>query len=158
MRLNNFFKFIIAIAASQLAGVIGSVFTASAIPTWYVGLAKPAWNPPNWVFGPIWITLYVLMGVSAWLIWKNDWEKKEVRMALGAFWVQLFLNAAWSIIFFGFQSPGWALVEIAFLWLAIVWIIAAFYKISKPAAYLLAPYFLWVSFASYLNYTIWMLN
>jgi len=158
MRVNNFFKLVIAIGVSELAGVIGSVFTISAIPNWYAGLVKPALNPPAWVFGPVWTTLYALMGVAAFLIWRMGWERKEVKMALGVFGIQLFLNAIWSIIFFSLHSPGWALVDIVLLWLAIVWTIAVFYKISKPAAYLLVPYLLWVSFASYLNYAIWVLN
>ena len=158
MKVNNFFKLVIAIAVAELAGVIGSVFTISAIPNWYAGLAKPALNPPAWVFGPAWTTLYALMGIAAFSIWRMGWEPKEVKMALGVFGIQLFLNAIWSIIFFGLQNPGWALVDIILLWLAIVWTIAVFYKISKPAAYLLVPYLLWVSFASYLNYSIWMLN
>jgi len=158
MRVNNFFKLVIAIGISELAGIIGSVFTISAIPNWYAGLVKPALNPPAWVFGPAWTTLYALMGIAAFLIWRMGWERKEVKMALGVFGIQLFLNAIWSIIFFGLQNPGWALVNIIFLWLAIVWTIAVFYKISKPATYLLVPYLLWVSFASYLNYSIWALN
>ena len=158
MRVNNFFKLVIAIAVSETAGIIGSFFTISAIPTWYAGLVKPALNPPAWVFGPAWTTLYALMGIAAFLVWKNGWERKDVRAALGIFSIQLFLNATWSIIFFGLKNPGWALVDIAALWLAIVWTMLVFYKISKPAAYLLMPYLLWVSFAAYLNYSIWMLN
>ncbi len=163
MRVNNFFKLVIAVVVSELAGVIGSVFTISAIPTWYAGLVKPALNPPSWVFGPAWTTLYALMGIAAWLVWKR-WDQGDpstrlrVKTALTIFGLQLFLNAIWSIIFFGLQSPGWALVNIVLLWLAIVWTITVFYKISRPAAYLLVPYLLWVSFASYLNYSIWMLN
>jgi len=165
MKVNNFFKLIIAIAVSEMAGIIRFIFTISAIPTWYAGLAKPALNPPAWVFGPAWTTLYALMGVSLFLVWKQHSHILEnVRMlrmwkiGIAAFFVQLSLNAVWSIIFFGLHSPGWALADIALLWLAIVWTIAVFYKISKPAAYLLLPYILWVSFASYLNYSIWMLN
>lgn len=158
MKIHNSFKLIIAIAVSELAGIIGSVFTISAIPNWYAGLVKPSLNPPAWVFGPVWTALYALMGITAFLVWKNGWQRKDVRMALGVFGVQLFLNAIWSIIFFGFQSPGWALVDIVLLWFAIIWMISIFYKISRPAAYLLIPYFLWVSFASYLNYSIWVLN
>jgi len=158
MKLNNFFKLVIAIGISEMAGIIGSVFTISAIPNWYAGLVKPALNPPAWVFGPAWTTLYALMGIAAFLVWRNGWEKKAVKTALGVFGIQLFLNAVWSIIFFGLHNPGWALVDIILLWLAIVWTIAVFYKISKPAAYLLLPYILWVSFAAYLNYSIWMLN
>ncbi len=158
MRVNNFFKLVIAIVVSELAGIIGSVFTISAIPTWYDGLVKPALNPPSWVFGPVWTALYALMGIAAFLIWRMGWERKEVKTALGVFGLQLSLNAIWSIIFFGLHSPGWALVNIILLWLAILGTIIVFYKISRPAAYLLVPYILWVSFASYLNYSIWVLN
>ncbi|MBI2024641.1 MAG: tryptophan-rich sensory protein [Candidatus Harrisonbacteria bacterium] len=156
--MNNFFKLVIAIGICELAGVIGSLFTAPAIPGWYAGLAKSELTPPGWIFGPVWTALYALMGVAAFLIWKRGLRRKEIKTALIIFDAQLVLNVVWSIIFFGLQSPGWALVDIALLWLAIVWTIAVFYKISKPAAYLLLPYFLWVSFASYLNYSIWQLN
>jgi len=164
MNLNNFFKLVIAIAVSELAGVIGSVFTISAIPTWYAGLVKPALNPPGWIFGPAWITLYALMGIAAFLIWSSyakaseGQAKRQIKIALGVFGIQLFLNAIWSIIFFGLHNPFWAFIEIIILWLAILWTIFAFYKISRPAAYLLLPYIIWVSFAAYLNYSIWMLN
>lgn len=155
---NNIFKLIIAIAVSELAGVVGSFFTVSAIPTWYAALEKPALNPPGWVFGPVWGILYLLMGVAAFLVWRKGWERKEIKTALCVFVAQLFLNTIWSIIFFGLRNPDWALVNIIALWLAIIWTIIVFYKISKPAAYLLVPYILWVSFASYLNYAIWVLN
>lgn len=158
MKINNIFKLIIAIVVSELAGVVGSVFTVSAIPTWYAGLVKPTLNPPSWVFGPVWITLYFLMGIAAFLVWRKGFERRDVKMALGIFGVQLFLNAIWSIIFFGLHNPFWAFIEIIVLWLAIVWTIVVFYRISKPAAYLLLPYILWVSFAGYLNYSIWMIN
>lgn len=158
MKINNFFKLIIVVGISELAGIIGSFFTISAIPTWYTGLVKPALNPPSWIFGPVWIILYALMGIAAFLIWKNGLERKDVRMALGVFGIQLFLNAIWSIIFFGLKNTGLALIDIILLWLAIVWTMVVFYKISKPATYLLVPYLLWVSFASYLNYSILILN
>jgi len=158
MKLNNFFKLVIAIIVSQLAGVIGSVFTISSIPTWYATLQKPSFSPPNWIFGPAWTTLYFLMGVAAFLVWRHGFEKKEVRRALTIFGGQLVLNALWSIIFFGLHNPFWAFIEIIVLWLAILWTIFAFYKISRATAYLLLPYILWVSFAAYLNYSIWILN
>ena len=164
MKINNTFKLIIAIVVSELAGIIGSIFTTPSIVSWYAGLVKPALNPPAWVFGPVWTTLYALMGIAAFLIWSSyakaseGQAKRQIKIALGVFGIQLFLNAIWSIIFFGLHSPGWALVDIVFLWLAIVWTMVVFYKISRPAAYLLVPYLLWVSFASYLNYSIWMLN
>ncbi|MFH1392317.1 MAG: TspO/MBR family protein [bacterium] len=158
MQLNNFFKLIIAVIVSELAGIIGSIFTVSAIPTWYAELVKPALSPPNWLFGPVWTTLYFLMGIAAFLVWKRGFERKNIKIALGLFCIQLFLNALWSIIFFGLHSPGAAFIEIIVLWLAIIIAIIAFSKISKPAAWLLAPYIIWVSFAAYLNYVIWILN
>jgi tryptophan-rich sensory protein len=158
MKINNTFKLIIAIIVSNFAGFIGSAFTAPAIAGWYAGIVKPDINPPSWVFGPVWTTLFILMGISAFLIWKKGSDRREVRIALGVFVGQLVLNTFWSIIFFGLQSPGGALIEIFFLWFAILATIIVFAKISKPAAWLLAPYILWVSFAGYLNYAIWMLN
>ena len=158
MKLKNFSKLIIAIIVSELAGIIGSVFTAPSIAGWYAGIVKPALNPPSWVFGPVWTTLFALMGISAFLIWKKGLDRKDVKIALGIFLGQLALNTLWSSIFFGLHSPGGALVEIVFLWLAILATIIAFAKISKPAAWLLVPYILWVSFAAYLNYAIWALN
>ncbi len=158
MKLNNFFKLIIAIAVCELAGIVGSVFTVAAIPDWYAGLVKPALNAPSWVFWPAWATLYFLMGIAAFLLWRKGFERKDVKMALGLFSFQLFLNAIWSIVFFGLRNPGWALVDIILLWLAIIWTIVVFYRISRSTAWLLAPYILWVSFAAYLNYSIWLLN
>lgn len=155
--MKNVFALIIAIVITELAGVIGGLFTAQAIPDWYVTLAKPEWTPPNWLFGPVWIVLYALMGVAAFLVWKKR-NVKPVGIALGVFAAQLALNLAWSLIFFGWRNPGLAFVEIVVLWLAIVWTAATFYKVSKPAAWLLLPYLLWVSFAACLNYAIWMLN
>ncbi len=156
MKLNNLSKFIIAVVVSELAGIVGSVFTVSAIPTWYAALNKPAFNPPAWLFGPIWVTLYFLMGVSLWLVWKSDSGAK--KRAIWLFAVQLVLNAIWSPIFFGTHSLGNALAVIVLLWAAIVLTILIFKKISKTAALLLVPYIFWVSFAVYLNFAIWMLN
>ena len=158
MKINNTLKLIIAIVVSELAGIIGSIFTAPSIPAWYATLVKPALNPPSWVFGPVWTTLFALMGISAFLIWKKGLNHKGVKTALGIFIGQLFLNTLWSIIFFGLHSPALAFIEIIFLWLAILATIIAFAKISKSAAWLLLPYILWVSFAGYLNLMIWMLN
>ena len=158
MNLRSSFKLIIAVIISELAGVIGSLFTFSAIPTWYATLVKPTLNPPSWVFGPVWTTLYALMGISAFLVWNKGLDRKDVRKALGVFGLQLVLNALWSIVFFGLHNPAWALVNIVMLWLSIAWTMILFYKISKPTLYLLLPYILWVSFATYLNFSIWMLN
>ena len=162
MKLTNRTKLLISLAIPQLAGLIGSIFTRSAIPEWYGGIVKPTLSPPNWVFGPVWTTLFVLMGIGFYLVWKKwailPWTKRQKRLALALFGAQLVLNTLWSIIFFGLQSPGGALIEIVFLWLAIAATMITFAKISRPAAWLLLPYILWVSFASYLNYAIWNLN
>jgi tryptophan-rich sensory protein len=158
MKKNNILKFIVAIVVPQLAGFIGAFFTMSAIPVWYAGLAKPFLSPPAWIFGPVWTTLFLLMGIAAFLIWRKGLEYAGVKTALAIFFFQLVLNTLWSIIFFGLKNPGVAFIEIVIMWLAILATIISFYKISKPAAYLLIPYLLWVSFASYLNYAIWMLN
>ncbi|MBI5401814.1 MAG: tryptophan-rich sensory protein [Ignavibacteriae bacterium] len=150
-------KLIVSLALPQIAGIIGSLFTIKSIPAWYAALNKPAINPPNWIFGPVWITLYVMMGISFYLIW----IKKDVPgfgFLFSVFIFQLILNALWSIIFFGLKSPGFAFLEIIFLWLAILMCIIFFYKVSKTASLLLLPYLLWVSFASALNYFLWQMN
>lgn len=156
--MNNTLKFIIAIAVPQLAGVIGSVFTMPSVDGWYAGLMMPAGNPPPWVFGPVWTILFALMGIAAFFVWKKGIDRADVRVALGIFLGQLVLNILWSVIFFGLRSPGVALVEIVLLWFAILATIIAFAKISKLTVLLLLPYIFWVSFASYLNYMIWILN
>jgi tryptophan-rich sensory protein len=158
MKISNTFKLIIAVAVSELAGVIGSAFTAPSVAGWYPTLAKPDLNPPAWVFGPVWTTLFALMGIAAFLVWKRGLDRRDVKIALGIFVGQLALNTLWSIIFFGLRSPGGALIEIVFLWFAILATVIAFHKFSRPAAWLLVPYLLWVSFAGYLNYSIWILN
>lgn len=158
MKQGDWIKLIVAVAGSQSAGVLGALFTMPAITTWYAALTRPDFSPPNWVFGPVWTTLYLLMGVAAFLVWRSGLQEKAVRVGLGFFVAQLFLNSLWSIFFFGLQSPGLAFGEIILLWLMIVMTIRYFAKVSKTAAWLMAPYILWVSFAAYLNYAIWMLN
>jgi translocator protein len=163
MRIPNVLKLVLAVLVSGAAGLIGSLFTFEAIPTWYAGLVKPELVPPNWVFGPVWTTLYVLMGIAAFLVWRrvdvNDLlAKQKVNIALIVFGLQLVLNTLWSILFFGLQNPAAAFVDIVLLWLAIIATTVLFYRISKPAAWLLLLYFLWVTFASYLNFAIWKLN
>jgi translocator protein len=158
MTKKNFIKLVVSIAAPFLAGGIGSFFTMPAIPGWYAELAKPALNPPSWVFGPVWTLLYILIGVSFFLVWQRGFGDERGRRALAVFIVQLALNAIWSVVFFGLQSPGAALIIIAALWLSIIWMAYEFYHHRRLAAYLLIPYLLWVSFASYLNYAIWVLN
>lgn len=150
-------KLILSLTLPFLAGAVGSFFTFEAIPTWYATLQKTPLSPPNWVFGPVWTTLYLLMGLSFYLILiKKEKRKKEIAIEL--FLIQLVLNALWSILFFGLQNPLFAFVEILFLWAVILLTIIYFHKISKPAAYLLYPYITWVSFAAYLNLSILVLN
>lgn len=151
-------KLFSAIAIAELAGIVGAIFTTPNISTWYATLAKPPINPPSWVFGPVWTILYALMGISAYLIWERGYKRKEVRAGLYIFAVQLGLNTLWSILFFGFRNPGLAFVEIIILWLAIIATMATFSKSSRVAAWLLVPYLAWVTFATYLNYSIWILN
>jgi len=158
MKFNNVVKLIAAILACLLAGIIGSVFTAPSIPTWYTALNKPSLQPPNWLFGPAWTTLYILMGIALYLVWSAKATPKTKNTALMVFALQLALNAIWSIIFFGAHMTLLAFIEIILLWAAIAYTIVLFNKISRPAAYLLVPYILWVSFASYLNFAIWLLN
>lgn len=138
-------------------GGAGSYFTSSSVSTWFVTLATPSFNPPSWVFGPVWTTLYILMGVSLYLVQiggKGAAAKNAVRL----FGAQLLLNFLWSIFFFGLRSPLLAFIDIILLWAAIAACIITFHRLSKPAAYLLVPYILWVSFATVLNYAIVMLN
>ena len=143
-------KLFLSIGLCLLAGGVGSIFTTSAIPTWYATLDKPFFSPPNFVFAPVWTTLYILMGISLYLVWKKKFPT--------IFGVQLFLNFLWSIIFFGMRNPSLALVDIVALWIAIALTIKSFYKISKLSAYSLTPYLLWVSFATLLNLMIVLLN
>jgi translocator protein len=145
-----------AILICLLAGFIGSIFTMSSIMSWYSRLEKPYFNPPNYVFGPVWTVLYILMGIALYLVWaKKDADKQAANIA---FFTQLTLNVIWSILFFGMQSPLFAFLEIILLWTAIVATIVEFYRISKAAAVLMMPYLLWVSFAAVLNISIYLLN
>lgn len=151
-------KLIISILVCQGAGAIGSIFTRRSIAEWYALINKPVFNPPNWVFAPIWITLYTLMGIAAFLIWRNGLAESRIKGALGVFVLQLTLNSLWSVVFFGGRSIAGGLVIIVLLWLAIAWTIKRFSDISKPAAALLLPYIAWVSFALILNISLVMLN
>lgn len=146
------------VVLAQVVGGIGAISTTSKIPTWYAELIKPAFNPPNWVFGPVWTILFLLMGIASFLIWQSDASIHEKRDAFAAYGMQLLLNVLWSVIFFGLQSPGVAFGEIIALWLAIAVTIKEFSKIYRPAAWLMAPYLAWVSFAAFLNFSIWILN
>jgi len=148
---------IVCVVICFMVAAIGGYATTSSIDVWYAGITKPTWNPPNWIFGPVWSTLYLMMAISLWLVWRKS-GITNAKFAIGIFAVQLVLNLLWSIIFFAMHQLGWALVEVIMLWSAIVLTIIVFHKHSKPAAYLLIPYLLWVTFASFLNYTIWSLN
>ena len=158
MQIRELPKIAAAVVVSELAGVIGAVFTTPAIPTWYAGLVKPALNPPSWVFAPVWTTLYLLMGVASYLVWRKGWHRASVKVALGVFAGQLLLNILWSLVFFGLHNINAGLVCIAALWMFILATMMAFARVSKPSMWLLVPYLLWVSFASYLNYSLLMLN
>jgi tryptophan-rich sensory protein len=154
---NKIFGGLLAVAICELIGVAGAIFTTPAIPLWYAGLVKPPLNPPNWIFGPVWSTLFALMGVSAYLVWRRRKEMSAV-WALAFFALQLALNVLWSYLFFGLHAPAFAAIEIVALWLSILWTAIEFAKISRLSAALLAPYLLWVAFAVYLNYSIVLLN
>ncbi|WP_332448767.1 TspO/MBR family protein [Methanoculleus sp.] len=151
-------QFLLSIGVCLLAGLIGSIYSIPAIPGWYAGLIKTGLNPPPWVFGPVWTVLYILMGIALYLVWSKGWEQKDVKVAMAIFGVQLILNVLWSFLFFGLQSPFLALIEIVLLWIAILMTILAFYRVSVPAAVLLVPYLLWVTFATYLTYGVYVLN
>jgi len=156
--MKNLLKLIVCIAICQLAGVIGSIFTMDNIPTWYASLTKPPLQPPNWLFGPVWITLYTLMGISLFLVIKKGFEFPGVKAGTAIFTVQLVLNTLWSIVFFGMHELLFSIIIIAALWLMILLTMLKFKPISFTAAVLLLPYLLWVSFASYLNSAIYVLN
>lgn len=173
-----------SIVICQLAGVIGSLFTTPAIPGWYATLNKPWFTPPSWVFFPVWTVLYILMGISLFLVLREGWElrdarnvveadpavkrslqeshilriRRDVRIGTAIFFIQLVLNILWSGLFFGLQSPLYGLVEIVILWIAILATILWFWRISRPAAILLIPYIIWVSIATALNYGVYVLN
>lgn len=151
-------KISIGVVTCLLVGFLSGISTQEVVDGWYAGLTKPSFNPPNWVFAPVWTVLYVLMGVSAGIVWNQGWNRKEVNNALMIFLSQLIMNSLWSTIFFGTQSPVPALVIIILLWLLLVWTIKKFLTIKAVAAYLLIPYLLWVSFAVVLNASIVYLN
>lgn len=156
--MNNAWKLIISISIPLVLGSLSGLFNVSAIDGWYQTVNKPSWNPPNWIFGPVWTTLYVMMGIALYLIWKAEASAILKKTAISLFVIQLVLNFFWSFIFFNQQEIGWALVEIIAMWVFILLTIFAFANINKMAAWLLVPYISWVSFAAILNYTIWQLN
>lgn len=157
MNFRNIIALLICISIPLLTGGIAGFVTSSNIASWYAYLDKPVFNPPNWLFGPVWTTLYITMGISLFIVWKQPDSEKRTS-AIRIFFVQLLLNFAWSFIFFYFHRPGAALIEIVILWVAILIMIIAFYRINRFAAYLQLPYLAWVTFASVLNASIWYLN
>ncbi|HNW30573.1 MAG TPA: tryptophan-rich sensory protein [Spirochaetota bacterium] len=155
---SNVFRLIASVIIPQAVGGIGALMTEPSVRSWYAGLAKPAFNPPDWIFGPVWTALYLMMGIALYLVWKKGLSGKEARIAVTAFGIQLFLNLAWSFLFFYLRMPFAAFIEIILLWIAIAATMAAFARVSLAACCLLVPYLLWVSFASVLNFFLWRLN
>lgn len=158
IKTKDVLKLGISVLICQGAGFIGSLFTRPSIPTWYAALEKPSFTPPPWVFSPVWITLFALMGIALFIIWRRGLAEKKISVALGIFGAQLTLNILWSALFFGLRSPLAGLIDIALLWILIALTSFYFFKISKTAGALLLPYLLWVSFAVVLNVSIWRLN
>ena len=148
---------IVSMVICFAAAAAGSAFTNPSLPQWYAALHKPAWNPPNWLFAPVWTALFAMMAVAVWLVWSRAGFLGS-PLATGLFAVQLALNIAWSAVFFGMRNPDAAFAEIVTLWVSIAVTVVAFAQVDAVAAWLLAPYLAWVSFASVLNWTIWRLN
>lgn len=174
-------KFVLSLIICEAAAALGGWFTAPAIADWYSGINKPSWVPSGGVIGGVWTVLYILMAIALYLAWdknfevklpdsgkvRKPWNKLSEKLYMGewrnanvvlVFAVQLLLNISWSAIFFGLRQPGWAFFELLTLWVAIVYTIVNFYRVTKPAGYILLPYIIWVTFAGYLNYSIWMMN
>jgi benzodiazapine receptor len=157
VKIKDILKLAISIVLCQLTGFLGSLFTAPAIPTWYKTLKKPFFSPPNWIFSPVWISLFILMGISLFMVWRRQGHP-QVKTASIFFFVQLILNILWSVGFFGLRSPLLGFIEIILLWIAILLTIQNFLKVSKMAGLLLLPYLVWISFAVLLNFSLWVLN
>jgi len=155
VKLSKSLKLIASIAMALGAGFLGSVATTPAIDSWYANLQKPFFNPPNWLFAPVWTTLYIFIAIAFYLIWTSN---KKIKKPAILYFIQLALNTLWSILFFGLKIPSIALLEVIILWIFIYLTIKSFYKLNKTAAYLLLPYLAWVSFATLLNYFIVLLN
>lgn len=157
--MNKYVKILIFVVTCIGVGYLSGTVTRSGVETWFPTLVKPSFNPPSWVFAPVWSFLYTIMGIAAGLVWSRiDFEREAVRKALLFFVIQLILNAVWSLIFFGLKNPLLAFIEIILLWLMIYETYVKFIRINKIASYLLIPYLLWVSFAAVLNASIWWLN
>lgn len=140
------------------AAAIGGAVTARPVQTWYRTIRKPTWNPPDWLFGPVWTILYILMGISLWRVWRIGWDLGAVRTAVLLFLAQLVLNVLWSVIFFGQRQLGWGVLELILLWACLLATMIAFFGLQPLAGWLLVPYLAWVTFAGFLNFTVWRLN
>lgn len=151
-------KLLVSVAVTEGAGGIGSLFTYESIPTWYATLTKTAITPPNWLFAPMWLTLYFLMGISFYLVWNRRKEGGYFSLAASLFGIQLFLNVLWSLLFFGLHSLIFGAIEIVFLWFFILAATIEFYHIDRKASYMLFPYLAWVTVATMLNVTILFAN
>lgn len=149
-------KLILSLLLPQLAGIVGSFFTVQAIPTWYALLSKPSFSPPNWIFAPVWLALYLMMGISLYVNWVS--KKKGAKSNVRLFFIHLFFNFIWTPVFFGAKNLGLALVIIVIIWILIIEMIRKFWSINKTSSLLLIPYLLWVSFATLLNFMLWRLN
>ena len=158
MKIKNLPLLIFSIAISELAGIIGSFGTISSISSWYVYLNKPIFNPPNYIFGPVWTVLYTMMGISLYFVWVKGYKNEQVKRAVNIFFIHLVVNTLWSIVFFGLHQLGLAMLIILILLGMILYLIKIFWPIDRGASYLLVPYLLWVSFATILNLAIWRLN
>lgn len=158
MHYKTYFKLIFSILICLSIGYIGSFFTGESITTWYASLQKPSYNPPSWIFGVVWTILYILMGISAFLVWKQGIDKRPVKIVLIFFLLQLFLNGLWTPIFFKYHLIGIAFIEIIILWIFVIITIFKLWRISKASAILLLPYLMWLSFAIILNGSFWYLN
>jgi tryptophan-rich sensory protein len=156
--MHNAIRLVVSVGAPLVIGGLSGIATARAVTDWYPTLRKPAFNPPSWLFGPVWTALYVLMGIALYIVWRYGWDRPEVRWAIALFAVQLVLNGLWSVLFFGMRAPGLAFLEITVLWLAITATVVAFWKTAPIAGVLMIPYLAWVSFAAVLNGSIWWLN
>lgn len=156
--MNKTLKLVVSVAFCETVGILSTPFTLASITGWYQTLHKPIFSPPNWVFGPVWTLLYLLMGISLYLVWKQGWKKQKIKIAMKFFLAQIACNFFWSIFFFGLKSPIVGLIDITLLWIAIIITMKQFYPLSKAAFYLLLPYILWVSFALLLNFSIVVLN
>lgn len=156
--MGNFIKLAFAAAIPLVVGGLSGFVTAQGVQSWYPTLIKPSFNPPSWVFGPVWTLLYLMMGIASVLVLQKGWESGAVKAALAFFAIQLILNGLWSVLFFGMRMPGLAFLEILVLWVAIGVTLVLFWRVTPVAGMLLLPYQAWVTFAAVLNGAIWILN